>query len=509
MSSEQIVRQIASIWARELTALAQAWQQAGAGCLALVDQAAPGRPLFVHPAHTPTDAWAQSVPIPSRRFPGMRLCIGRLPAGAAEVWSEVLNANARMIAGFFEREYELEALTAEVVNYQDLVLALYELNNALSRPLSVPQMLGTVLEHICHLTSATGGAAVVRHPMELIHRVKAGLSDEALNVLFETVTQTGGRVADAREDGQSVLCLPLFTPERHGNVDAVMVLLSDTPLRSPEIKLAVAIVQQSGVHLENIIHFEKRVAQARIQTEIELARTMQMRLLPRKPVQLPGIQMCGASNAAHDVGGDFFDYIATPGAPFVFALGDVSGKGLPAALVMTMTRTAIRSAAAVRPEPVSILSRVNEDLYDDFTELDKLTTAFVGTIGAGGCAITYANAGHSPIVYTAPDETAHMLEADAPPLGVLPLYLGDSHTLEFAPGGVLIVATDGFVEAENEAGEMFGYTRFMDLIDSVKAMSAEAIMQALFESVIAFRGSVPQGDDQTMVVIKSIDPAAG
>ncbi len=509
-SGRQALRELTQRWKRELSGLAQAWLDAGAEQFALVDESASESPLCAFPKedHSPYE-WAFCVRIPLRAAQGVNIsvCIRRVPAGGMAAWLAMLEANARLIAGFLERERELDTLTREIVHNQDLVLALYDLNSALSHPHDLPHMLEALLEHLCRLTGAIGSVGLLRHPVRIEMQRNAEIPSEMLDSHFDALSQNGKRLAVQLPNGSSLLMLPLKMPQEVERVDGMIALISAAPLQSPQIKLAKAVMEQAGTHFQNIVHFEERVLQARIQTEIELARSVQTRLLPSKPMQIEGYDICGESRPAFEVGGDFFDFFSAPNTPFVFALGDVSGKGLSAALVMTMSRTAIRSAAAFAPSPLTIMKLANHNLYDDFTELDKLTTVFIGKCDPESERIIFANAGHSPVVYTDRETHAVMLEADAPPLGVLPTYIGASGRVDMPPGSVLIIATDGFVEAENEADEMYGYNRFLETIDSIKHLSAAQIVQTLYDTLNAFRGSVPQGDDQTIIVIKRVGDA--
>lgn len=507
ISSEQRTKNLVMRWKREIKSLAQAWIDAGAEQFALVADDAQQETLYAFPSLPHTTDWAYCVRVPVPNNQAIQLCIRQIPNGGMVSWLAMLEANAMLIAKLFERENELDALTSEIVQNQDLVLALYDLNNTLSRPLDLPQILDALIEQLCRLTGADGGIGYLCHrvAMQKLHNASV-IQPESLPGYFETISARRQRLCVTLEDGHSLLLFPLIIPEHAERVDGMIGLISDVPLKSPQIKLAQAVMQQAGTHFQNIFHFEERVLQARIHTELELAQAVQMRLLPKKPTQFAGLDVWGESHPAFDVGGDFYDFFTAQNSPFVFSLGDVSGKGLSAALVMTMVRTAIRSAAAFAPSPLTIMELANQNLYDDFTELAKMTTVFVGKMDVEQRTVTFANAGHSPVVYADPEAAAIMLEADAPPLGVLPDYLGASSSIHLPPGGLLIIATDGFVEAENENGDMYGYTRFLDIIDSIKHMGATQIASALYDSVAAFRGNVPQHDDQTIIVIKNVNP---
>jgi sigma-B regulation protein RsbU (phosphoserine phosphatase) len=248
------------------------------------------------------------------------------------------------------------------------------------------------------------------------------------------------------------------------------------------------------------------IQQARLKTELELAAKIQFQLLPQKSPTVAGLDIAARSRPALQVGGDFYDFIAPIGWPFSFAIGDVSGKGVSAALLMAMTRTVIRSKASSLPTPTPevVLGYSNEIMYDDFTEVGMFATVFVGRYDPTTRSLFYANAGHSPVVYCPADGSSILLEADGPAMGVLPLSLSENHKIHFQPDDLLVITTDGFNEASNPAGEMFGMTRLLQLIDSVASKSASEISAAIFKAVQNFSASRPQDDDQTLVVIKGV-----
>ena len=152
------------------------------------------------------------------------------------------------------------------------------------------------------------------------------------------------------------------------------------------------------------------------------------------------------------VGGDFYDFLHLDGRPFTFTVGDISGKGLPAALLMAMTRTVIRAKVhdAPTPTPEHVVGRSNKELYDDFTEVNMFATVFVGQYQPLNREMLYANAGHSPVIYCPAGGKARLLKADGTAVGILPTSLSENQRLIFRPGDVLVVATDGLNEAHNE-----------------------------------------------------------
>jgi sigma-B regulation protein RsbU (phosphoserine phosphatase) len=231
---------------------------------------------------------------------------------------------------------------------------------------------------------------------------------------------------------------------------------------------------------------------------------VQLDLLSHQLPIVPGLDLYASSRPALQVGGDFFDFIIGDGRPFLFSLGDVTGKGLSAALLMTMTRSAIHSKAQFMPYPTpeAVMRQSNEDLYNDFTRVGVFATVFVGQYDPDGQKLLYANAGHAPVIYRPFDGEPELLRADSTAIGILPVSHCRNQSLNMRPGDLLVVATDGFSDARNSRDETFDIERLIDLIDQLAPQAAGEIADAMFETVDRFGGGRNQDDDQTLVVIK-------
>jgi sigma-B regulation protein RsbU (phosphoserine phosphatase) len=248
------------------------------------------------------------------------------------------------------------------------------------------------------------------------------------------------------------------------------------------------------------------VVQARLRTEMDMAAKIQLQLLPQQFPQVNGLDIYAHSNPAEQVGGDFYDFSAYKDRPFVFAIGDISGKGLPAALFMTMTRIVLHTTARSLPsvDPKAILTRVNEDLYEDFSEVGMFTTVFAGCYDTRSAQLSYANAGHSPVIYCPKGGPAVLLEADAPMLGILPTCTCTNHVLPFRTDDVLVAATDGLNESFNADGEMFGYERLLKTVETLAHLPSSQIGSELLRTINQFTRGYVQSDDQTFIILKGV-----
>lgn len=238
--------------------------------------------------------------------------------------------------------------------------------------------------------------------------------------------------------------------------------------------------------------------------EMESARRVQALLFSTTPPCVAGLEIGVVYRPASRVGGDYYDFLEKPGRPLTFSVGDVSGKGMAAAMLMTMTRTIMRAYAdsSPLPMPAAVLSNANAQLYGDFTAVNAIATAFIGQYDPFHRTLVYANAGHSPVVYRPVGGNARLLEADGTALGVMQTTFSTNQWLNLHPGDLLVIGTDGLVESRNPKGQWFGYDRLLDTIDTLANRPAGEIANELCARIDAFSHSEMREDDQTVVVLK-------
>jgi sigma-B regulation protein RsbU (phosphoserine phosphatase) len=242
----------------------------------------------------------------------------------------------------------------------------------------------------------------------------------------------------------------------------------------------------------------------RLKFEMDLARRVQLSLFPKIPPSIPGLDLSGFFRSASHVGGDFYDFIVGPDHSLTFFVGDVSGKGMAAAMLMTMTRAILRAEinSSVVPTPETILQNVNAKLLADFIETGMFVTIFVAQYHPTSREIMFANAGHSPVIFRPINGKPRLLEADGIPLGISETDLSKNHHLCLAQGDLLVAMTDGISEARNRHGECYGIPRLLKHSQKLNDQSALEISNALLRAVGHFSGSEPQADDQTILVLR-------
>ncbi len=501
-----LVALLSSQYAR-FTALAEAWLALGATAFGIWQD---GRPLVYWPAGHRLVRPALIAPIArgDQELGDLRV------AGLSGIaYEQRLRADAQLISYLLQLENELQLMTADLVTSQDQQLALYRLTQSMRDHVTVEETLQALVAEAVRIVKAESGYAMFlpgagQEP--LLVQQPAGLLDEErawrlywLGQSRERELQLTEAAADLEACGASNL---LHVPIRvRGTVMAGLGLLNRPGgFDAPAIKLSRAIADQASAQIERMLLYQEMFHQAKLRTEMELARRVQLELLPRSLPRVPGLDIYANSRPAYQVGGDFFDFICAEGRPFVFSIGDVTGKGLSAALLMTMTRTAIHSKAQFMPcpTPEAVMRQSNEDLYHDFTRVGVFATAFVGQYAPGSQRLTYANAGHAPVIYRPRDGEPVLLRADSTAIGILPVSHCRNQVLRMAPGDLLIVATDGFSDARDPNEELFGIDRLLELAEQLHGGDARQIAAGMFDATDAFGDGQDQDDDQTLVVIK-------
>jgi sigma-B regulation protein RsbU (phosphoserine phosphatase) len=502
-----IVALLSSQYAR-FSALAEAWMAQGASAFGVFQE---GRPLVYWPAGHRLARPSITVPIIHNDEEIADLRVAGVSGMSAEMR---LKADAAMIGYMLQLENELQCMTADLVVSQDQQLALYRLTQSMRDHVTISETLQALVIEAMRMTRAQAGFAAFvsssgQEPL-LIQSSESFLADDiawriywhTYSVEHEVVLPDQAPELPCPPDIESMLAVPIWV---RGSVMAGMGLANRPGgFGTPDIKLVRAIADQASAQIERMLLYQEMFDQAKLRTEMDLARRVQLDLMPRHLPSVPGLDIYASSRPALQVGGDFFDFIVGENRPFLFSLGDVTGKGLSAALLMTMTRSAIHSKAQFMPLPTpeAVMRQSNEDLYNDFTRVGVFATAFVGQYEPASTTLLYANAGHAPVIYRPFDGEPVLLRADSTAIGILPVSYCRDQRLNMRHGDLLVVATDGFSDARNSQDETYDIERLIELVDQLAPRTAREIADAMFETVDRFGEGRNQDDDQTLVVIK-------
>ena len=241
---------------------------------------------------------------------------------------------------------------------------------------------------------------------------------------------------------------------------------------------------------------------------LEVAMEVQRNLLPRHSPEIPGLDIAGVSIYCDETGGDYYDFIDTAdksGDNLAVVVGDVSGHGIPAALLMTTARAFLRQRAAMPGEIDQIVSDTNVQLVHDVEDSGSFVTLFYSLIDVERKSVSWVRAGHDPaIVYDRGKDDFSELGGKGLALGVAREAFFEHREQDITPGQILVMGTDGIWEETNEIGEMFGRDRLRQIIRDRADQPSGDIVQAVVDSVAAFRKPRKQTDDITLVVIKVI-----
>ncbi|OGF10402.1 MAG: hypothetical protein A2W00_08830 [Candidatus Eisenbacteria bacterium RBG_16_71_46] len=241
----------------------------------------------------------------------------------------------------------------------------------------------------------------------------------------------------------------------------------------------------------------------RIENELALARRIHARLLPAAPPTVRGLEIAGRSESAREVGGDYYDHIVTGPDRVLLVVADVSGKGVPAALLMSGFRAALLSQDLARPEPAPLVGRLNTVLHRS-VDPGKFVTAFVGFLDGTTGRLAYSNAGHNPPAVMRADGSVEWLSAGGLVLGVMEDSRFESGETTLEPGDLVALYTDGVTEGAGDNGEMWGEERLVAALRDGRAAGAPALADAIVTAVRGFEGARGPADDITVLVARRV-----
>lgn len=242
-----------------------------------------------------------------------------------------------------------------------------------------------------------------------------------------------------------------------------------------------------------------------LQHDLQVARSIQQSLLPKDRPQVAGFEIAGWNQPADDTGGDYFDWKTLPNGKVVVSLADVTGHGIGPALLAAACHAYARSTFSVAPNLPAALENINESLGADLAPGRFVT--FVAAACCQGCAeLELLSAGHGPVLtYSRPEDQFREINAQALPLGILPLFNSDPpERLQLHSGDLVVLSTDGFFEWENCEGEQFGMERMKEVVRTSRDLAPDQIIANLYDAVSRFSNGSKQQDDLTAVVIKRL-----
>ena len=320
----------------------------------------------------------------------------------------------------------------------------------------------------------------------------------------ESILKNDPYVAGGRP--KSLLCLPITNQGKRSGILYLENNLTTDAFTPRRLEVLQLLSSQIAISLENAGLHGKEKAYARVQEEIRLAARIQIDLLPRSSPAVAGYEIAGMNYPAQIIGGDYYDFIPLGDDRVAVCLGDVSGKGLPASLLMANLQATLRGQTLFDASPAGCIRRSNKLLWES-TGAEKFATVFFGILDPRDHRFGYVNAGQEiPFVLTG-GSAAVRLDEGGVALGVVEEFDFKEGSVTLGPGDTMVIVSDGITESMNSSQELFGEERLNRLLFDIRGCDAPTVIERVIGAVRAFVGEAPQWDDMTIVVVRRVPPA--
>jgi phosphoserine phosphatase RsbU/P len=300
---------------------------------------------------------------------------------------------------------------------------------------------------------------------------------------------------------RSVLAVPLGVSEK-----VFGIIYADSPIAEgrfteDHLKVLTTLASVAAIRVENARLVEARFQQERLERELQLAMEIQQRFQPTAPPSVPGYELQGISFPCYEIGGDYYDFIQREDGRLVIALGDVSGKGTAAALLMSSLHAAIHAQTGSHDTLVKTISAVNRYLADNIPS-NRFVTLFYAELDPESGAVSFLNAGHNPPLIVHAAGTVEQLASGGLPLGIKADAEYREGRTHLQMGDVLVIYSDGVTEAASPSGEEFGPTRLYEVVSRNVDASAAGIRDRIESALTKFSQGTQAADDITLVIVK-------
>jgi phosphoserine phosphatase RsbU/P len=309
------------------------------------------------------------------------------------------------------------------------------------------------------------------------------------------------RMSIVEQKVRTMMAVPLQTKDRIIGliyVDSPFVLREFT---KDDLSLLTVMANIAAIRVEGARLAEVEQAERIIRRDLSQAAEIQRGILPEKAPDVPGLDLAGVNTPCRTVGGDYYGFFPYSNGRVALALGDVSGKGMPAALMVMAFEARLRVLAEDPGSAASLVQRLNKVTCANCPS-NRFITFFFGILDRAKGELSFANAGHNPPIVVRSSGVIEMLEGGGPVLGVLDIAPYKEDLTKFTPGDLLVIYSDGVTEANNTADEEYGETRLIEELTKHRNESADTIVKAVMDSVAQFSLGAPQADDITVVVAK-------
>lgn len=307
---------------------------------------------------------------------------------------------------------------------------------------------------------------------------------------------------NARERTRSEMVAPIISNDE---VIGVFDLESDeyNAYSEDDLQLLMMLASQVAIIIEKVMLHEQLIEKKRLEAQLEVARQVQLELLPSGDPQLEGYDISAYNFASEEVSGDYYDWVRIYDDQIGLVIADVSGKGVPAAILMAFLRASVRAATHIGYAPHISLAKVNYLLWESI-ERNQFVTTFYGILDASNRTLGYANAGHNPpLMLDASGKYKYILHGGVP-LGMFRDTRYHEYYLNIEPGEILMLYTDGVTESVNAKGEEFGRERLAQSVVASRHLPARELITAVQKDVLEWTEGLGATDDATFLVIKAL-----
>ncbi|MET0646862.1 MAG: GAF domain-containing SpoIIE family protein phosphatase [Pyrinomonadaceae bacterium] len=408
---------------------------------------------------------------------------------------------------------------------------LLEITRKISRSLDLEEVLAQVMDTLDSLLpydaagiyiirrdphlSEGGTASLVFHAeavrgydieelMELRLRLGQGLigwvAQTGEAVVVSDVRQDA-RYVNARKETRSEVVAPIISND---SVIGVFDLESDdlNAYTEDDKQLLMLLASQVAIIVEKAMLHEQLVEKKRLEAQLEVARQVQLALLPERDPEVDGFDISAYNFSTEEVSGDYYDFVKPYEDHLGLVIADVSGKGVPASLLMAFLRASLRSAIHVGYAPNVAMAKVNHLLWESI-EPHQFVTAFYGMLDSTNRTLAFVNAGHNPLLVLNPDGP-RFVERGGLPLGLFKDTRYYEYYLPIESGQILVLYTDGATEAQSPEGIEYGRSRLVDAVSRSRERRAREMIDYIYNDIFEWTGGRGSGDDVTFVIIKAL-----
>lgn len=270
-----------------------------------------------------------------------------------------------------------------------------------------------------------------------------------------------------------------------------------------DIEVLLFFADAAAISIEKAMLHRQLLENQQIEMQLKMAQVIQSRLLPDKPPTLPGYDIAAICRPTYEIGGDYYDYIQLADNQWGFVVADVSGDGIPAAMIMAVFRALLRTHARAGLETADIAQTMNQ-LLPEFTGGYDFVTAILGILTPGDGRFRYTNCGHNPPLLLQGDGRIQHLQSGGPLLSLFNNVHYEAGEVTLAPGDLLLLYTDGVVEAMTREGEEFGLGRLQEILIRAGAAPAATLIDEIVQATQLFSGSASYLDDYTLMILRRL-----